>query len=384
MATSKVKIVHVINCLDVGGAEMMLYRLLSGFDQTIFDSKVISLTTVGTIGEKIDELGVPIKALLAKRGALNPMCIVRLAEMLKQDRPHIIQTWMYHSNLVGGLAAKLVGDIPVIWGIHHSNLDARCNKKSTIWVAKLCGYLSGYLPARVICCSEASKIVHVEHKYKESKMQVIPNGFDLELYKPNRIARDSVRRELGIDDTQPLIGLIARFDPLKDHLNLIRAAALINKRVPNVRFLICGKDVTTQNIELMTWIKSYGVEDNFFLLGLRDDVPRLTAALDIATSSSFGEGFPNAVGEAMACGVPCVVTDVGDSAIMVGETGTVVPPKNPELLADAWCNLLSMDRESRQLIGHNARFRVEKNYSLTHITREYEKTYLKLLGDMPQ
>ena len=205
-------------------------------------------------------------------------------------------------------------------------------------------------------------------------MVVIPNGFDLNLFKPDLEGRTLVRQELRIPEDTMLIGMVGRFDPQKDHYNFIKAAALLQKEIPDVQFLLCGDDITWENQKLSKWIDETGFHGYFHLLGRRSDISRIMTALDIA-SSSYGEGFPNVVGEAMSCGVPCVVTDVGDSALIVGDTGIVVPPKDPNALALAWKKLIEIGKDKRQKLGHNARLRIRENFNLPSVVRRYEELY---------
>jgi glycosyltransferase involved in cell wall biosynthesis len=286
---------------------------------------------------------------------------------------------MYHADLLGVFAARLGGGIPVVWGIHHSNLDPEINKRTTIWTAKVCARLSHRLPVRIVCCSEASRRVHTALGYAGDKMVVIPNGFDLAAFKPDLRAKVGVREELGITQEALLIGLVGRFDPQKDHRNFVAAAARLRSDYPQVHFLLCGDGVNWNNGELAGWIEEAGLRQQFHLLGRREDMPRLTAALDIASSSSCGEGFSNVIGEAMACGVPCAVTDVGDSAFIVGETGLVVPPRNPEALAQAWKKLIQMGPEGRQKLGEAARKRILENFNLPDIVASYEALYKEVV-----
>lgn len=206
-------------------------------------------------------------------------------------------------------------------------------------------------------------------------MVVIPNGFDVEGWKPDPGARVDVRRELDLPLEAPLIGLISRFDPVKDHRTFLSAALLLLKRLPNVHFLLCGGGVTWENSELSAWIRSSGAASHFRLVGEREDIPRLTAALDLASLSSYTEGFPNVIGEAMACGIPCVTTDVGDAAYIVGETGRVVPPRQAEALAEAWRELIEAGPERRAALGAAARRRVAECFDLAGIARRYEGLY---------
>lgn len=376
-----IKILHLITGLSTGGAEMMLYKLLSATDRTRFNSVVISLTDIGPVGERIRAIDVPVRELGMSRGVPTPAGIFTLAHWLWQAKPDLIQTWMYHADLAGGLAARFAGNIPVVWGIHHSKLDSEGNKRTTVWTAKTCARLSRWLPVKIVCCSEASKCVHTVFGYDPSRMIVIPNGFDLNLFKPNSDRVALVRQKFGIPEDIILIGLIGRFNPQKDHRNFIKAAALLQKDIPNVQFLFCGDDITWKNQKLSKWIKGSELSKNFHLLGKRDDIPEIMIALDIASSSSLGEAFPLVVGEAMACGVPCVVTNVGDSALIVGDTGIVVPPKDPKALADGWERLIEMGAEARRKLGIAARKRIQANYSLAAIARQYEDLYHKLVTE---
>lgn len=376
-----IRITHIITGLTTGGAEMMLYKLLSGMDQSVFAGEVISLKDIGPVGKKIQALGIPVHAIGMGKSVSNFLGCLRLINLLHQNPPHIVQTWMYHGNLIGGLAAIVFAKgIPVAWNIRYSNFDHRSSKRRTIWTAKACSLLSRRIPDRIVCCSKAACLIHQNLGYERDKFQIIPNGFDLNVYRPDERAKMTVRQELAISQGTTLIGFVARFDQQKDHRNFIQAAALLHAHLPDVHFLLCGDGIHWKNSQLADWIRNVNMEDNFHLLGRREDTPRLTSAMDIASSSSaFGEAFPNIIGEAMACGVPCVVTDVGDSAWIVGDTGKVVPPKAPHALAEAWLELLDMGSEHRRRLGCAARHRVHKHFNVTSIVAEYERLYRELI-----
>jgi glycosyltransferase involved in cell wall biosynthesis len=373
-----IKVTHIIGGLDTGGAEMMLYKLLSITDRASFKSEVISLTTVGPVGKRIREVRVPIHALGLQRGVPDPWFIFSLARYLRQQPPDVVQTWMYHSDLIGGVAARLSGSCPVIWGIRSGTLDFQKSSKMTIWVARICAVLSRFLPERVVSCSEASRSIHVSLGYTAKNMIVIPNGVDMEKFWPDPSAKMRVRQELRVPSEALLIGLVARFDPQKDHANFIRAAGFLYTLYPDIHFLLCGDEITWDNQILAHWIDTAGIRAQCHLLGRRDDIPRLTAAMDIASLSSYGEGFPNVIIEAMACGVPCAVTDVGDAALIVGDTGRVVPPRDPQALAAAWQELIEMGAEKRAELGTRARQRVEERFSITAAAAQYEALYREL------
>jgi glycosyltransferase involved in cell wall biosynthesis len=370
------RVTHIITDLDTGGAEMMLFNLLPGFNRHSINSQVISLTDQGVIGDKISSLGVPVRSLCMKAGRLDARGVARLIRWLRDDPPDLIQTWMYHSDLIGGLAGKLAGNIPVIWGIRNSTLDTKHSKRSTIWTVKLCALLSHSLPKQIITCSETARKIHVSLGYDADKMVVIPNGFLLDTFHPDQSARNSVREELGIAQDAVLIGLVARFNPQKDHQNFIDAAKLVLHQFPSAHFLLCGSGISWNNSELTGWIKQTGQSLNFHLLNLRTDIPRLTAALDLAVSSSaYGEAFPQIVGEAMACGVPCVVTNIGDSAYVIGDSGKVVPARNSQALASELINLLRLSPLEQARLGQLARRRIEEQFDIQVIVSKYEQLY---------
>ena len=376
----KIKVLHIITGLSTGGAEMMLYKLVSKMDRSCFDVYVASLTDIGPVGEKIKKLNIPVVVVGMKRGwkgFFSFSGFFKLLKIVKNYKPDIIQTWMYHSDLIGGLVGKLFR-IPVIWNIRHSNLDPKYNKKTTIWIAKICAKFSKILPKKIICCSYASKDIHSKLGYDENKMVVIPNGFDLDAFFPDKQAREKVRKELGINDKIIVIGFVARFDPQKDHKNFFEAAKIVHKIYPKVHFFLCGDGISWKNEKLREWIEKSGVEKVTHLLGRRDDMKNVYNSIDIFCSSSYGEGFPNVIGEAMACGIPCVVTNVGDSAIIVGDTGFVVPPKNPESLDEAIIKMIKIGKEKRKELGRKARKRIEENYSIEKIVINYEQLYKKV------
>ena len=375
-----ISILYLITGLEIGGAEMMLYRLLSGMDRQRFVPQVVSLVDLdrGPLSEKVQSLGVPLRSLGMRPGRPNPLSVLRLARWLQEDQPDVISTWMYHADLLGSLAARLAGNIPVAWGIHQSDLSSEGNRWHTLQTIKACARLSAWLPARIVCCSESTWKSHAAIGYATDKMIVIPNGSDLATFKPDSAARASVRKELGISDEAPLIGLVGRFHRQKDHHNFVQAAALLHRRRGDVHFLLCGEDITWENPSLTRWIQEVGIKDQCRLLGIRADIPRLAAALDIAVSSSFGEAFSNVLGEAMSCGVPCVVTDVGDSALIVGPTGRVVPPRNPDALARALGELVELGPEGRSHLGIAARERIAQHFDLRDIIYRYQNLYLEL------
>lgn len=378
-----IRVTHVIDGLSVGGAEAMLANLLRRSDRDRFESQVISLTDVGPIGEAIRETGVPVRSLGLEPSPRQALAALRLPGMLRATRPDLVQTWLYHADLLGGLSSRLVSRrVPVVWGIHRSDLDAAWTKRRLATTAKLCARVSGWVPSRIVCCSEDAARRHVALGYHSEAMVMIPNGFDLDEFRPDATARGSVRSELGVPHDAPLIGMIARFDPQKDHASLLEAADLVACRLPDAHFLLCGLGVQPDNPPFAALTRRHpDLAPRLHAVGLRRDIPRLDAALDVGVLSSIGgEAFPLAVGEAMACGVPCVVTDVGDAPELVADTGVVVPRGEPTAMAGAIVDLLSLPVDQRRAMGAAARRRVQQHYELDHVVARYEGLYAELAG----
>ena len=376
-----IRVTHIIAGLAPDGAEKMLHRLIAGMDSTRFESEVISLTDLGPMARQIEACGARARALGMKRGSANPFYLLRLAGWLRKSQPQVIQTWMYHADLVGGIAARLAGLSSVVWNIRHSELHPETDKRSTLWTARACARLSRRLPKRIVCCSEASRKFHADMGYAPDRMQVIPNGFDLNRFQSDPRQRVQTREALGIPQSAPVIGLIARKHAVKDHRNFMQAAGLLHRELPEVHFVLCGEGITSQDPELAAWAESAGIQGVCHLLGQREDIPQILNALDVATSSSSGEAFPNAVAEAMSCGIPCVVTDVGDSRFIVGETGRVVPPRVPAALAEGWSQLLGAGPDVRRRLGLAARERVEQNFGMAALVKQYQDLYLQVAGE---
>jgi glycosyltransferase involved in cell wall biosynthesis len=368
------KILHLITDLDIGGTEMMLYKLLSKIDRSRFQHSVISMTKGGTLHHLIEDLGVPVKSLGMHYGVPNPICLYHLFRQLRKERPILLQTWLYHSDLLGLLAGKLARVPYIAWNVRCSNMEMQHYSWISALVLRSLTVLSP-IPQAVVVNSESGLKVHEKLGYRPRRWIKIPNGFDTDRFRFDAEARVAFRKELSLSSDTLLVGMVARFDPMKDHSNFFRGASLLLEKFVNVHFVLVGHSVDATNGEIVRDIHATGRVGNFHLLGERKDIHRIMAALDIATSSSRSEGFPNAIGEAMACGTPCVVTDVGDSALLVGDTGRIVPPKNPEGLANAWQQIIELGDEGRNNLGTAARRRIEENFSLPIVVAHYEKFY---------
>lgn len=329
-------IVHVISSLYPGGAQSALFRLCTS--DTRNRHTVLTLIGGGDLEAPLREQGAEVVSMGFSRQGVSLGGMVRLWRAMRRYRPDLVQTWMYHPDLLGGLSARLAGIRLVCWGIRHTALEAGQSSRSSILAARLCASLSGLVPRRIVCCASEALRLHEALGYRGAKMVVIPNGYDLADYRPfapSEIA--AYRREcLGIDASRPLLGMVGRFNVQKDHRTLLKALAELKARGHDVLCLLVGASLDADNAQLAAWIEELGLESHIRLLGRRSDIPAIMNSLDLhILSSSFGEAFPNVIAEAMACGTPCVGTDVGDTAQIIDDTGWVVPPRDPQRLADA-------------------------------------------------
>lgn len=373
-STGKIRVAFISIGLATGGAEMMLWKILSRIDRTAFEPVVIVLGKRGPVADKIEAIRVPVYCL--GMTARSPhKAFWRLIKLLNEIRPDILQGWMYHGNLAALLSAPITsGRKTVMWSVRHSLYSLKYEKPATAAIIWLCARLSRF-PAAVIYNSETSSRSHEAIGYLQSRRMVIPNGFDTSVFAPSRTAASNFRKALGLCDDCFLIGLVGRYHPMKDHGNFLDAAGRLILRHPEVHFVLAGDGVDESNAELVRLVDEHGLSGAVHLLGRRDDLPFVTAALDIATSASYSESFANVIGEAMSCAVPCVVTDVGDSASIVGNTGVVVPPRDPEAMARGWEKIIGMDKGGRDRLGQAARQRITENFSLDCITKRYEELF---------
>lgn len=335
---------------------------------------IVSLTTVGRRGEELRAAGKRVLAL-GMSGLRIPLAIFRLNRLVGRIRPDVIKSWMYHGDLAAALANPR-GTPPVVWGVHNANLDTANVKRTTQIAARICARLSHIVPARIVFDSRAAADVHVAIGYDARKAEIIPNGFDTAAWYPRPDARVKIRRELALPDDALLVGLVARFHPMKDHRTFLEAAVRIRREYPQTQFILCGGvGIEQSNLPLTSMIDDLGLRSAVHILGRRDDLPTMVASLDISVSSSLSESFPLAVGESMAAGVPCVVTDVGDSAYLLGEQGAVVPPRDPGALAAACVAMLRRPLEERLAVGQRERDRIKRRFSIDSTVRAYEELF---------
>jgi len=370
-------VAHVITGLNTGGAEMMLANILAHHQQSHFRPVVYCLAEQGPIADRIRALDVPVYSLAMRSGIPDPRAIRRLAHAFREEQAAVIQTWLYHADLIGGLAARLAR-IPVAWGIHNSTLHGNAAGRGLRLVIRACRWLSPVVPNAIVCVADSAKVAHVAMGYPSRKMTVIPNGFDLTRFRPNPDVRRRIRAELELDGSAPVVLIAGRFVPLKNHRLFVEAAGIVATQHPDAQFVMVGDGLGTSNRELAGWVDQTGHSSRFHLLGPQSDMPELLAAADLVALTSNTEAFPLVIGEAMASGVPCVCTDVGDARPLIGDTGRIVPVGATVPFADALGELIAMPAAKRHALGCRARAKMEAEYDLARMAARYDQLWQSL------
>ena len=369
------KILHIITGLNNGGAEASLFRLIT--NDTKNTHIIISMMDEGKYAQPLQELGITVHCLNMPRGKIHYKGQQKLWQLLKEIKPDVVQTWMYHADLIGGIVAKSQA-IPCVWSLRNSDLSPQKTSLSTRAVVRLCALLSPVLPAKIISCAQQAATVHQKIGYKKNKFITIPNGYNFDQFCVKEADINTLSTSLNLPNNVPILGLVARFDPQKDHHNLIQALKIVHDQNVPFHCLLIGKDISSDNQELFSWVEQAGLIERISLLEQRDDIPLIMHRLDIHTSSSYGEAFPNVLAEAMACGTPCVTTNVGDAALIVGDTGWVVPPSDSKALANAILTALKEKEENPsawQARKQAARQRIIDNFSIERMVAAYNQVW---------
>lgn len=372
------KILHIVTGLSTGGAERALYNVLAGGLAERFDTAVVSLRDEGTVGPLITALGVPVYSMNFNSCISGTSGFFRLSRIVRSFGPDLMQGWMYHGNIAATLN-DLLGSVrtKVVWNIRQSLYDLKVEKFMTRQVVRANRFLSNHADA-VIYNSRLAMAQHEAFGFASDRSLFIPNGFDVERFRPDPATGSEVRQALGIPQNATVIGHVARFHPMKDHASFLHAAVKVAQQFPGSHFLVVGREVSLNN-QFLANVVPQKSEKCFSFPGERADVHRIMHAMDVlVTSSAWGEGFPNVLGEAMACGVPCVSTDVGDCREIVGNTGVLVPPSDSEALAKGMMVLLEMSDAERRVLGRAARDRVKTRYSLPKTVEKYINLYERL------
>ena len=375
---SLVKVLHVITGLEAGGAEGFLVRLLTAGlpgDEAV----VVSLSSRGRYAETIEQLGVPVYTLAMGRGFPSPLALVKLYSVIRREKPDILVSWMYHANFLAGMVAFLFPGIPLVWTVHHADLDPKLNKRRTVRIARWCARLS-FRCAAVVYVSERSRGMHESLGYRPGRSVVLPLGVDSTVFRPDESLREQCRAEWGAGYEDFVFGLIARYDPLKNHAGFLRAAGRVARRVPNVRFVLAGSGADSSNTILLRIAEESGFANRVCWLGHRADVPAILNGLDALVLSSHGESFPTVLCEALFCGKPCVTTDVGDAAKIVGPHGCVVAPGDEHALADAMESLAGLSFAERAERYGGARERALSLFDMHVVAGRYRELLALVSG----
>ena len=372
-----ITVLHLITGLETGGAERMLVHLAGCTDRQRFRSVVVSMTSPGTMGPLIEAAGVPLRSLDLRRGLPDPRAILRLAGILREFRPDVLQTWLYHADLLGLIARRLGLVRHLVWGLQSSERgDLPILRRILAW--------SSSAPDAVVTASRAGKPSHESIGYRPRRWVHIPNAVDTAALRPDADARRRGRGMLGIAEDAVAILLPARYHPMKGHGNFLAAAARLASAYPKLLFAMAGAGTDPSNLDLAAAVAAHGLAQRALLLGDRRDIETLYPAFDIVTlSSAFGEALPMVLCEAMACGVPCIATDSGDAALVIGEAGIIVSPRDPAALAAGWAQLIALGDEGRAALGARARARIVEHYDLDRVVPRFEALYQEIAAPLP-
>ena len=372
------KVLHIISGLNMGGAEVALNRLITNFNDNNYCHIVVSLTKGGSIMEALKMVNVRVYEFDFKKNFIKDF--FKLLVLLKNTKPDIVNTWMYHANLIGGIAAYILGHKRIIWSLRTTDVR-KGSKILTIFIRKISALFSYFIPKKIVCVAEAVLQAHQEIGYCKNKMIIIHNGFDASKIIFNKIERQRLRDQFGFKSSEVIIGSVGRFNKAKDHKNFIHAAAIIIKEKPNVKFLMVGKDLENDNVLINKWAKDVHVSSKLILLGERQDISNCLSAMDIFCLHSSREGFPNSLAEAMLVGLPCISTAVGDVEILIRDIGLMVPKENSPALAKGLIELIEMPSKERSLMGQKARKKIYEEFSIYDTCERYKELYGKLLMD---
>lgn len=358
----------------------MLLKLIQALQGSDIASTVLCLRPPGRLGKEISALDIPLYSLDMQRALPGFADISRLRRLTRAIQPDIVQGWMYHGNLAATVAAGAIQPRAALaWNIRGTSYDLKRERPATRWVIRLGGWLSG-VPEAIVHNAASSVAGHHQHlRYRDTHATIIGNGFDIQRFQPNQTVRESIRAELQLPANALVFGHFARWHPMKDHALLIGALGRIIPQHAEIHCLMAGTGIDSHNTELMTAIQKNHLQHHVHLLGERRDIHRLAAAVDFGIlCSAWGEAFPNSVGELMCSGAPCIVTAVGDSAALVGDTGWVIPPGSQDGLINAILECAALDSEARSQKSGRAREKIKTTYALPVIAEKYAELYRQL------
>lgn len=369
-----IRLTFLIRRLDRGGAERQLIELLKGIDKTRFEVDVITLYAGGTLWEEACSVpGIRIRHL-GKKGRWHLQALPALVQIFRRTRPYIVHGYMDVANLLA-LAAKPTG-AKVVWGIRASKIDSSAYDRLRRVALRLESWLSS-LPDLVICNSDAARLDAVARGFPRARTVVIPNGIDTDRFRRSSTLRSELRAAWGVSAGELLVGIVGRLDPMKGHSVFLAAAREVVRIHPHARFAIIGGGHLLP--ELTREAEQLGLRERVLWVGERNDVPAVLSALDLSVSASlFGEGFSNVLAESMACGVPCVASNVGDAAKILGDFGWLVPAGDAAALARQICAALK-DCVAGVVRGDLLRQRIVDEFGLEKLAHATERALGSLM-----
>jgi len=370
------KIAHITTSLTNGGAEAAMFRLICANNE--HSHIVISLTGTGVYEDRLKDAGIHVYCIQFKGVGVPLKPIFELRNILKAENPDVIQGWMYHANLIGGLIARSLGIRNIFWNLRTSDPKRGEAGRLTHWINLACAKLSNVIPKKIISCAHKAKIAHVQIGYSADQIQTVCNGYDLNYLRFSEESRSSLRAQWGVGKEVFLIGLVARWHPQKDHRLFFEAVRKVNTLTSRPwKVVLVGSDMDSGNNDLIQHITNTGLSEHVLLVGVQDNIPAVMSALDLHVLTSKDEGFPNVLAEAMSCHTPCVTTDVGDAAFIVGDTGWVSPIGDVDKLATNLSKAfdLNADIDQWRNLGELARLRIENEFSIESMVEQYNSIW---------
>lgn len=373
------RVLHIIIDLDVGGAELMLERLLHADSSSARQHRIISIKSCGSVGRRMQSAGFEIETLGADTMWQVPAAVISLRKKIRDYQPDVIQTWMYHSDLIGGLTALLAGYRCIVWGVRTNASPRSAFGLKARLLQRVCAILAHHVPKKIIVVSRAARSSHAAIGYPDERMEVIGNGVVIPSDEDLVSGRSSLRATWGFGENDQVVGMMARFDKQKGHKLFLKAVSAIASEFPNAKFVMIGRNCDTTNLELQRWIDECGMRQKILLLGERRDPFDCLAAMDIFCLPSIVEGFPNVLAEAMASGVACVASDVGAVSELLAGRGAIVPPGSELALQEAISEYLSIPSSELKEIGRVGRRHMQDNFAMTAVVGDYVRVYHSVL-----
>ena len=368
------RIIYVITDLSLGGAELQLYKIAQKLRKDS-DVKVISLLSKGDLGDDLIKLGVELSVVNFRKKRFFFYNFFKLCNLILDFKPDVVHCWMYHANLIGGIASKVSKVKKIIWSIHHNNPSNEFNSYSTILISKLGAFFSFFIPEKVICVSKDVLNTHVNFGYQEKKMVCIPNGIDILEFSKIDNARQLLLKKYNFADDVKLIGFPSRFHPVKNHEGFFASIAMIKRSNPNLdlQLILSGKNIDSNNTELITLINKYELTECVHLMGLLNDMPLFMSSIDLLVNYSYSEAFSLVLAEALACETLCISTIEGDPEHIIEGIGKYVTSGDDIGLSNTIINLLKMDILKE--IKKKGREKIITLYSLNIVLKKYKSLY---------